>query len=86
MCVMLQGGKLEDLANTVLYHRLGEIATLTNEDNSTAERGDHGLSQRFQKGNVIYKSVGSGLMDLSVGLHLIEFAKQKGVGTHVQDF
>ncbi|KAK4145227.1 Delta(1)-pyrroline-2-carboxylate reductase [Dichotomopilus funicola] len=65
---------------------LGEIATLASEDNTMAGSGDHGLSQRLQKGNVIYKSVGLGLMDLSVGLHIVEFAKQKGIGTHVQGF
>ncbi|KAH6617855.1 hypothetical protein B0J18DRAFT_492820 [Chaetomium sp. MPI-SDFR-AT-0129] len=65
---------------------LGEIATLASEDNTMAGSGDHGLAQRLQKGNVIYKSVGLGLMDLSVGLHIVEFAKQKGVGTHVQGF
>ncbi|KAK3898216.1 hypothetical protein C8A05DRAFT_19152, partial [Staphylotrichum tortipilum] len=44
------------------------------------------LAQWLRTGNVIYKSVGLGLMDLSMGLHMIEFAKQKGVGTHVQGF
>ncbi|KAK4100535.1 NAD(P)-binding protein [Parathielavia hyrcaniae] len=44
------------------------------------------LTHWLQTGNVIYKSVGMGLMDLSVGMHLIEFAKEKGVGTHVQGF
>lgn len=39
----------------------------------------------LQKGNVIYKSVGLGLMDLSVGLHLLGYAREKGVGT-VVDF
>ncbi|EPE04949.1 hypothetical protein F503_00103 [Ophiostoma piceae UAMH 11346] len=40
----------------------------------------------LQRGNVIYKSVGLGLMDLSVGLHLIDFAHEKGVGTRVDGF
>lgn len=40
----------------------------------------------LQRGNVIYKSVGLGLMDLSVGLRLIEFAREKGVGTRVEGF
>ncbi|KIH94190.1 ornithine cyclodeaminase [Sporothrix brasiliensis 5110] len=40
----------------------------------------------LQRGNVIYKSVGLGLMDLSVGLRLIDFAREKGVGTRVPGF
>ncbi|KAK0707419.1 UbiD family decarboxylase [Lasiosphaeris hirsuta] len=37
-------------------------------------------------GNVIYKSVGLGLMDLTVGLHLMRFAKEKNIGIHVEGF
>jgi len=44
------------------------------------------LGTWLQRGNVIYKSVGLGLMDLSVGLHLIGYAKQKGVGSHIEGF
>lgn len=40
----------------------------------------------LQAGNVVYKSVGLGLMDLTVGMKVIEFAKQKGIGTHVEGF
>ena len=44
------------------------------------------LALWLETGNVLYKSVGLGLMDLSVGMHLVEFAKEKGVGTFVQGF
>jgi hypothetical protein len=37
-------------------------------------------------GNVIYKSVGLGLMDLVVGVELVKLAKVKGVGTTIPDF
>jgi hypothetical protein len=49
------------------------------------KKDDH-LSRWLQGGNVIYKSVGLGLMDLTVGMHLIGFAKEKGVGTHIEGF
>ncbi|KAB5566385.1 UbiD family decarboxylase [Coniochaeta sp. 2T2.1] len=49
------------------------------------EKEDH-LARWLQGGNVIYKSVGLGLMDLAVGIKLIHFAKEKGVGTHVDGF
>jgi ornithine cyclodeaminase/alanine dehydrogenase-like protein (mu-crystallin family) len=37
-------------------------------------------------GNVIYKSVGMGLMDLVVGGALVKMAREKGVGTTVREF
>lgn len=49
------------------------------------EREDH-MAKWLQAGNVIYKSVGLGLMDLTVGMKVVEFARQKGVGTHVEGF
>ncbi|KAL8371093.1 hypothetical protein RB595_001108 [Gaeumannomyces hyphopodioides] len=49
------------------------------------KKDDH-LAVWLQSGNVIYKSVGLGLMDLAVGMHLVQFAKDKGVGTHVDGF
>lgn len=54
-------------------------------DRKKQEKEDH-LCRWLQAGNVIYKSVGLGLMDLTVGIKVIEFAKQKGVGTHVAGF
>jgi hypothetical protein len=47
---------------------------------------DNRMARWLNTGNVIYKSVGLGLMDLSVGLHLVDFAKKKGIGTHVEGF
>ncbi|KAJ4409133.1 hypothetical protein N0V85_004142 [Neurospora sp. IMI 360204] len=44
------------------------------------------LARWLQKGNVIYKSVGLGLMDLTVGMQLVDFAEQKGVGNHIPAF
>lgn len=49
------------------------------------KKNDH-MAQWLQRGNVVYKSVGLGLMDLSVGLHLVDFARGKGVGTHIDGF
>lgn len=48
--------------------------------------GEKGLKDWLFKGNVIYKSVGLGLMDLTVGADLIRLAREKGVGVHVDDF
>jgi hypothetical protein len=50
------------------------------------KRKDDHLARWLQGGNVIYKSVGLGLMDLTVGMKLIEYAKEKGVGSHIEGF
>lgn len=44
------------------------------------------LTDWLQKGNVIYKSVGLGLMDVVVGHDLVRLADQKGVGVRIADF
>jgi hypothetical protein len=54
-------------------------------DAGKREKEDH-LARWLQGGNVIYKSVGLGLMDLAVGIRLIRYAKEKGIGTHVDGF
>lgn len=46
---------------------------------------DH-LARWLTSGNVIYKSVGLGLMDLVVGTELIRLAQEKGIGHHIADF
>jgi hypothetical protein len=47
---------------------------------------DNHLARWLQGGNVIYKSVGLGLMDLAVGVKMIQFAKERGIGTHIEGF
>lgn len=47
---------------------------------------DGGLMEWLQKGNVIYKSVGLGLMDVVVGTDLVRLADEKGLGTRIENF
>lgn len=46
--------------------------------------GELGLKKWLMAGNVIYKSVGLGLMDVCVGEDLVGLAKEKGFGTNVE--
>ena len=48
--------------------------------------GEVGLKRWLEGGNVIYKSVGLGLMDICVGEDLVGLAREKGVGTTMADF
>ncbi|TID14753.1 NAD(P)-binding protein [Venturia nashicola] len=47
---------------------------------------DDGLREWLEKGNVIYKSVGLGLMDVVVGAELVRLADAMGIGTRVANF
>ncbi|KAK7753173.1 hypothetical protein SLS62_004906 [Diatrype stigma] len=49
------------------------------------KREDH-LVRWIRSGNVIYKGVGLGLMDLVVGLEVVRLAQQKGFGSVVENF
>lgn len=70
-----------------LFHRRksSQGVSGSEREKKKKEHEDH-MCRWLQAGNVIYKSVGMGLMDLTVGMKVIEFAKQKGVGTHVDGF
>lgn len=46
--------------------------------------GEVGLKRWLNAGNVIYKSVGLGLMDICVGEDLVGLAREKGIGTTVE--
>ncbi|KAF2642612.1 NAD(P)-binding protein [Massarina eburnea CBS 473.64] len=47
---------------------------------------DGGLFEWLQRGNVIYKSVGLGLMDVVVGGDLVKLADERRVGTRIENF
>ena len=48
--------------------------------------GEKGLREWLMKGNVLYKSVGLGLMDLRVGWDLLTLARERDIGTTIHDF
>ena len=48
--------------------------------------GEKGLRRWLEGGNVIYKSVGLGLMDICVGEGLVGLARARGVGTTIESF
>lgn len=50
------------------------------------EKGMKGMKDWLMRGNVIYKSVGLGMMDICVGEDLVQMAMQKGIGTSVPGF
>ncbi|KAH8167615.1 hypothetical protein CIB48_g616 [Xylaria polymorpha] len=50
------------------------------------KKHDEHLARWISSGNVIYKSVGLGLMDLVVGLEVVKLAEARDAGTRVENF
>ncbi|KAH7020931.1 uncharacterized protein B0I36DRAFT_367405 [Microdochium trichocladiopsis] len=57
----------------------------TSSSDSKQQRESH-LARWLHDGNVIYKSVGMGLMDLVVGQQVVHVARCNGFGTEVENF
>ncbi|KAJ5678752.1 hypothetical protein N7462_006996 [Penicillium macrosclerotiorum] len=69
---------------------LGELlmvrhASLKYDEEDTADE-KKSLRDWIERGNVIYKSVGLGLMDLVTGGDLVRVARERNLGTTVEDF
>ena len=58
----------------------------SDERDKQREKEEANLRKWIQKGNVIYKSVGLGLMDVVTGGDLVTLAQQRGIGTLVENF
>lgn len=62
------------------------VKRAVHKDMEVGGEGEKGLWEWLTKGNVIYKSVGLGLMDLVVGGELIRLGGERGIGTIIPDF
>ncbi|PGH16984.1 hypothetical protein AJ79_01368 [Helicocarpus griseus UAMH5409] len=57
-----------------------------NREDNECKKSDKKLFEWLEKGNVIYKSVGLGLMDLMTGEDLVRLAAERGIGTTIPNF
>jgi hypothetical protein len=71
-------------SSSLLSHRRPQGSELATERRESKD-GEQ-MGRWLSKGNVIYKSVGLGLMDLCVGMELIRLAEKKGLGVYFDDF
>lgn len=66
---------------------LGELLMVRDaQRNAETVDEEKSLREWSQRGNVIYKSVGLGLMDLVTGGDLVRLARERKLGTTVEDF
>ncbi|KAL3463403.1 hypothetical protein BJX64DRAFT_287426 [Aspergillus heterothallicus] len=67
---------------------IGELLMVRDSEKSTNTPSDDQkhLREWVERGNVIFKGVGLGLMDLVTGSDLVELARARKIGTTVEDF
>ncbi|KAI1005384.1 hypothetical protein K3495_g2835 [Podosphaera aphanis] len=67
-----------------LRHRASAIMSMRPKKTAQSE-WEIKMSRWLSGGNVVYKSVGMGLMDVVSGVDLVRLAREKGVGTTISD-
>ncbi|KAF7560573.1 hypothetical protein G7046_g3563 [Stylonectria norvegica] len=68
------------------FHHRTKSSSSTGNSSSHERKKEGALVQWLREGTVIYKSVGLGLMDLVVGMHLVEVANKKNIGSRIEGF
>jgi len=66
--------------------RSASISSISGRRKKIQTEKEDQMSRWLSSGNVIYKSVGMGLMDLVVGSDIIKLARDKNIGTTVDEF
>jgi len=66
--------------------RIGSDKSKEKKDHESKDKAHKSLIEWLVKGNVIYKSVGLGLMDVVVGNDLVKLADERGIGTRIENF
>ncbi|RFU31661.1 hypothetical protein B7463_g4690, partial [Scytalidium lignicola] len=70
----------------IFHKRTSSRGAFETERKSSQSSADDAMCRWLSNGNVIYKSVGMGLMDLVVGSDLVMIARERGIGVTIQDF
>lgn len=87
---MKEAGEVQQAGlNAEQLVEIGELLMVKKAAMQEIERGgpgEVGLKKWLQAGNVIFKCVGLGLMDICVGEDLVMLARERGFGTTVEGF
>jgi ornithine cyclodeaminase/alanine dehydrogenase-like protein (mu-crystallin family) len=73
-------------SSSIFHKRSGSMSSSTKKKPRKQTEKENEMCRWLRNGNVIYKSVGMGLMDLVVGSDLVTLARSNGVGVTVEDF
>nr|POE74738.1 uncharacterized protein CFP56_37269 [Quercus suber] len=82
----LRPDQIVELGELFMLRREAEKRAAAPADKGCQLQDNAGLKDWLTKGNVIYKSVGLGLMDVVVGNELLRIASERRIGTTVPDF
>ncbi|KAF4554893.1 Ornithine cyclodeaminase-like protein 1 [Elsinoe fawcettii] len=87
----LKPDQVVELGELIMLRRDAEKRALDRRDSGEEMKGvqvaeGEGMKEWLTKGNVIYKSVGLGLMDVVVGSELVRLARERGIGTIIDNF
>ncbi|KAI9770459.1 MAG: hypothetical protein M1840_003345 [Geoglossum simile] len=63
---------------------LGELVMLKRKKGADEGGGEEGLDDWLARGNVVFKAVGMGLMDVVVGREVVRIAGERGLGVRVE--
>lgn len=75
-----------ELGELLMVRQASRQAVESSENDDDAADEEKSLREWVEKGNVIFKSVGLGLMDLVTGGDLVRLARERNIGTTVEDF
>lgn len=86
----IQPHQVVELGELLMVRQATRRESITSSENAlqddNREKEEKSLRKWIEGGNVMFKSVGLGLMDVVSGGHLIDLARERGVGTLVEDF
>ncbi|TEA00895.1 Uncharacterized protein C8034_v002781 [Colletotrichum sidae] len=80
----LEAGELVEAK--IPAEKITEVGEFTDRLRRADESEAKGLKEWLEKGLIVYKSVGIGIMDLSLGKAILELAGKHNVGTTLQEF
>ncbi|KAJ5084724.1 hypothetical protein NUU61_009303 [Penicillium alfredii] len=79
----IKPNQVVELGELLMVRQAARKAGATEEETADEEKS---LREWVERGNVIFKSVGLGLMDLVTGGDLVRLARDRKLGTTVEDF
>lgn len=82
----LSPDQIVELGELLMLKREAERQKGGNVEGGCNLQEDKGLKEWLTRGNVIFKCVGIGLMDVVVGNELVRMARARGVGTTIENF
>ncbi|MCJ1354975.1 MAG: hypothetical protein MMC33_004965 [Icmadophila ericetorum] len=87
LCMIKRAMRSErEAASETSSQTSGSTSSSSDKDRAFNSNEADTLQKWLERGNVIYKSVGLGVMDVCVGSAIVRMARERGLGVNVDDF